>query len=211
MKKVLFPCEDFLLEGILSLPEGEGPFGLVIVCHPHPLYGGSMHNKVVYAVCNKVGGQDLAWLKFNFRGVEGSGGRFSQGAGEKEDLKAAISFALQQDRIDADQIGLCGYSFGSLVALAVAAQDSRAKSVAAVSPLIEGLKLLERCTIPKLFVAGTEDEFIDSKELELRVMNLPEPRELVIYSGEDHFWNRYEEPMSDRVAEFFKKRLGMRV
>jgi uncharacterized protein len=203
MKKITFPCEDFFLEGVLSVPEGKGPFGLVIVCHPHPLYGGSMHSKVVYAVCNKIGEKGLAWLKFNFRGVENSGGRFSQGEGEKEDLRAAISFGAGHERIDPANIGLCGYSFGSMIALAVAAQDPRGKAVAAISPLLEAPDLLERPTIPRLFVAGTVDEFVDSKELELRVLKLPEPKELVIYSGEDHFWNRYEEPMSERVADFF--------
>ncbi len=205
MKKVAFPCEDFLLEGILSVPDGEGPFPLVVVCHPHPLYGGSMHSRVVHTVCDRVGDTGLAWLKFNFRGVENSGGRFSGGSGEKEDLKAAITFGARQERIDPGRIGLCGYSFGSMIALAVAAQDSRARAVAAISPLIEAPEILESCTIPKLFVAGTSDEFVDSKELELRVMKLPEPKELVIYSGEDHFWNRYEEPMSERVARFFSK------
>ncbi len=194
----------------MSVPQGPGPFGIVIVCHPHPLYGGSMHTKVVYAVCDKIGDNALAWLKFNFRGVENSGGRFSQGMGEKEDLKAAVSFAARQQGIDPANIGVCGYSFGSMIAAAVAGQDARVKAVAAISPLFESPDSLAGSKIPKLFVSGTADEFVDPRELEHRVANLPEPKELVIYSGEDHFWNRYEEAMSEKVAEFFARSLPRR-
>ncbi len=205
MKKVSFPCKDFELEGILDLSGTEDRSGLVIVCHPHPLYGGSMHNRVVYAVCKKLSENGLAWLKFNFRGVEGSGGRFDGGRGEQEDIEAAISFGIQQPEIDARKVGLCGYSFGSMVALAVAARDPRVKAVAGISPLLEGPSFLEKSRIPKLFASGTDDEFVDSRKLERVVMDLPEPKELIIYSGEDHFWTRHEEPMTERVARFFKK------
>ena len=91
IKRVEFPCGEITLEGIFALPEGEGPFGLVVVCHPHPLYGGNMYNNVVHAVCEKLGQKKIAWLKFNFRGVGESGGSFAGGVGEKEDLKAAIA------------------------------------------------------------------------------------------------------------------------
>ena len=170
-----------------------------------------MHNKVVYAVCEKIVEKGAAWLKFNFRGVEGSGGRFDGGRGEQQDVEAAISFGLRETEIDARKIGLCGYSFGSMVALAVAARDPRVKAVAGISPLLEGPAFLSKSSIPKLFISGTDDEFVDSKKLELRVMDLPEPKELVIYSGEDHFWGRYEDPMAERVALFFKKSFEFKV
>ena len=92
LKKVEFLCKDIILEGIFALPEGDGPFSLVVVCHPHPLYGGNMYNNVVHAVCERLGEKKIAWLKFNFRGVGMSGGGFAEGIGEKEDVKAAISF-----------------------------------------------------------------------------------------------------------------------
>lgn len=139
MKKITFPSQDITLEGILALPRGEGPFGLVIVCHPHPLYGGSMHNKVVHAVCEKIGEKGLAWLKFNFRGVGDSGGHFGGGGSEKEDAKAAVAFAQAQEKIDPERMGICGYSFGSMIAFAVAAEDARIKAVAGISPFIDPL------------------------------------------------------------------------
>jgi len=123
IRRIEFPCGPITLEGMVSVPEGPGPFGLVVVCHPHPLYGGNMFNNVVHAVCENLGEKGLAWLKFNFRGVGRSGGRHADGIGEQEDAQAAISSGGGQERIDPEMIGVCGYSFGSTVAFAVAAKD----------------------------------------------------------------------------------------
>src|SRR5512143_29516 len=166
IRKVEIPCGKIILEGMISVPEGPGPFGLVVVCHPHPLYGGNMFNNVVHAVCSKLGKDSLAWLKFNFRGVGRSGGRYAEGIGEQDDARAAVSFAELQEGVDPMKIGICGYSFGSIIALAVAAKDSRVKAVAGISPFIQPPGLLDRCSCPKLFVAGTRDEFVDSRALE---------------------------------------------
>ena len=164
IQKIEIPCGDIILEGMISIPEGPGPFGLVVVCHPHPLYGGNMFNNVVHAVCENLGEKGLAWLKFNFRGVGKSGGRYSDGIGEQDDARAAISFGEKQERIDPEKIGVCGYSFGSTVAFAVAAKDPRVKAVAGISPFIQPPDLLDRCSRPKLFVTGARDEFVDPQE-----------------------------------------------
>jgi len=207
MEKVEFPCGDITLEGVFSLPDGKGPFGLVVLCHPHPLYGGSMHNNVVDVVCEKVGEKGLAWLKFNFRGVGRSGGHFSGGLGEKDDAKAAISFGEIQPKIDQDKIGICGYSFGSVVAFSVAVEDQRVKAVAGISPFVQPANLLDHYPKPKLFISGTDDEFINTKSLQQLVLNLPEPKELAIYVGVDHFWWGSEEKMADKVSQFFRRNL----
>ena len=211
MKMIEFPCHDITLEGVFALPEGTGPFGLVVVCHPHPLYGGNMYNNVVHAVCEQLGERGLAWLKFNFRGVGKSGGRFGGGLGEKDDARAAISFGEKQDKIDAGKIGICGYSFGSTVAFAVAVEDTRVRAVAGISPFIQPPELLDHCTKPKLFVSGANDEFTGAQSLEELVSKLPEPKETVIYPGVDHFWGRSEEQMAEKVSEFFKKSFALRV
>jgi len=205
--KIEFPCGQITLEGIISIPEGLGPFGLIVVCHPHPLYGGNMFNNVVHGVCANLEKRGLAWLKFNFRGVGKSGGRFSDGIGEQEDARAAISFGEKQERIDPDRIGVCGYSFGSIVAFAVAAQDPRVKAVAGISPFIQPPDLLDSCSRPKLFVTGTRDGFIDLQSLEEQVKKLPEPKELILFPGADHFWSEDEEAMAEKVGQFFKKGL----
>ena len=207
-KRIEFPGQDILLEGVFSLPEGEGPFGLVIVCHPHPLYGGDMDNTVVEAVCTEAGKEGLARLKFNFRGVGRSEGNFAGGDGEKEDARAAISFARTQEKVDGERIGICGYSFGSTVALAVAVEDDRIKAVAGISPLIQPADLLNHYEKPKFFISGTCDEFVNPRNLEKLVQKLPGPKELIIQAGIDHFWFGSEASMAQQVSRFFAKFLN---
>ena len=202
-----FICGKITLEGMMRIPQGAGPFPLVVVCHPHPLYGGSMHNNVVDSVCSSLGKKEIAWLKFNFRGVGRSAGSFGEGIGEKEDAKAAISFGEGRSRVDPRRIGLCGYSFGSIVALATAVEDPRVKAVAGIAPFVQPEDLLNRYDRPKLLVCGTQDEFVDAQSLEKVVRKMPEPKELALYPGVDHFWMGEEEAMGAMVGEFFAKHL----
>jgi alpha/beta superfamily hydrolase len=201
------PCGKIRLEGFFSLPEGKGPFPLWVICHPHPLYGGNMENNVVEAICQQAGGTGLAWLKFNFRGVGRSGGGFGNGIGEKEDVRAAVSFGEARPEIDGARIGLCGYSFGSLVAFAAAAEDPRIRAVAGISPFIQPETLLRDTTAPKLFVWGDRDSFLDRPKLRQQVEKLPEPKELAVFPGVDHFWAGEEVPLAERVVAFFAKNL----
>ena len=205
--KIEFHCGDITLEGMVHIPDGAGPFPLVVVCHPHPLYGGSMHNNVVDAVCSSLGEKEIAWLKFNFRGVGKSGGRFDNGIGEKDDARAAISFGEGQAQVDHGKIGLCGYSFGSMVAFPVAVEDARVKAVAGIAPFVQPENLLHQYPGPKLLVCGTQDEFINYKALEKMVQKMPDPKELSLHTGVDHFWMGEEGVMGERVAQFFAKYL----
>jgi uncharacterized protein len=208
IRKIEFPCSDLTLEGLISRPAGEGPFGAVVVCHPHPLFGGDMFNPVVSAVCARLAETGLAWLKFNFRGVGRSGGRHGGGSGEREDARAAVAFAEKQPWIHTEKIGICGYSFGSGVAFAAAAEDPRIRAVAGISPFIPPPGLLDRCFCPKLFVAGTGDGWIDVPGLKRQVALLPGPRELFLLPGSDHFWSEGGATMAEKVAEFFSRNLG---
>ena len=208
LKKIEFPCGEITLEGIFALPEGEGPFPLVVVCHPHPLYGGNMYNNVVQAVGDRLREKNMAWLKFNFRGVGRSGGEFAEGIGEKEDVKAAISFAENHSRIDRRGIGLCGYSFGSRVAFSAGVEDQRVRAIAGISPFVQPEDLLDSCTKPKLLLLGTEDGFIRVKDLERFLERIPDPKELALYPGVDHFWMGEEDAMAEKVSEFFLKILA---
>jgi len=201
------PCGKITLEGMIHIPDGPGPFPLVVVCHPHPLYGGSMHNNVVDAVCSSLGEKEIGWLKFNFRGVGKSGGRFDNGIGEKDDARAAISFSEGQAQIAPQKIGMCGYSFGSMVAFPVAVEDARVKAVAGIAPFVQPENLLHQYTRPKLLVCGTQDEFINYKTLEKMVQKMPDPKELSLHPGVDHFWMGEEGAMGERVAQFFAKYL----
>jgi len=202
-ERVEFSCGDIVLEGVLALPEGSGPFGVVVVCHPHPLYGGSMDNNVVSAVCRGVEKQGLASFKFNFRGVGRSSGSFARGIGECDDAGAAVSFVEQRAEINPGKIGICGYSFGSMVAFAAAVKDPRVRAVAGISPFVEPADLLNHYLGPKLFLSGTEDGYVKIENLKKLVNGLPEPKELVVCPGVDHFWWGQEEMIATKTGEFF--------
>jgi len=202
-ERVEFQSGQLTLEGVLRLPEGEGPFGVVVVCHPHPQMGGDMRNNVVSAVCMALAGKGLASFKFNFRGVGGSEGYYDNGIGECDDALAAVSYVLSKKEIDSERIGICGYSFGSMVALKVAAKEQKIRAVAGISPFIKPADLLDAYTKPKIFLCGARDGFINTKSLQQQVEKLPEPKEIVLYPDIDHFWFGQERSMAARVGEFF--------
>ncbi|MFA4836685.1 MAG: alpha/beta family hydrolase [Dehalococcoidia bacterium] len=202
-ESVSFPCGKIYLEGILGLPEGKGPFPAVVVCHPHPLYGGSMDNNVVAAVCAALGREKVAWLRFNFRGVGRSGGRFAEGIGEQDDVKSALTFLTTLGEIDPARLALCGYSFGTMVAIPVADVDERVQAIAGISPFFVSPDLLKKYARPKLFICGDEDEFINHQEIERIVSELPEPKGYECIHGADHFWRGLEKEWAAKLGSFF--------
>ncbi len=149
----------------------------------------------------------LATLRFNFRGVGQSRGNFGNGVGEKEDVKAAVSFGSARPDVNEEKIGLCGYSFGGLVALSAAVEDSRVKAVAGISPLIQPENLLDNYARPKLLVCGDQDEFIEVNFLKRVTARIPKPKELAVFPGVDHFWTTEGDAMAEKVTRFFKEYL----
>lgn len=202
--EVKIPCEDFTLEGKWYCPEGDGPFPAVVVCHPHPLHGGNIRNNVVKAIYWDLAEQGFAVLRFNFRGVGGSGGTYGGGTAETEDVRAAIEFALKQPKIDAKRIGLAGYSFGGGVSVRVTAVDQRVKALALISPQLgeEDWRLLKNRKTPFLLIAGTEDQFFPLAEYEANLKTVPEPKQFSVIQGADHFWIGYEAELAAAVGRF---------
>ena len=160
---ITFPCGDISLEGVWHFPQAKAPFPAVIVWHPHSLYGGSISNNVVFAICQELARQPVAAFRFNFRGVGKSGGAFGGGIAEQEDVKAALTIASSTPNIDPKRIGLVGYSFGASVTLPVAISDERVKLLALVSPplLDSGWKQLKGYSKPKLIISGSHDFLIE--------------------------------------------------
>ncbi len=202
-EKLMFPCGDISLEGVLQVPEGDGPFPAVVVCHPHPLYGGNMNVDMVHHVCVALGEHYIASLRFNFRGVGKSGGQHDNGVGEQDDVKAALSFLQTRDEIDSSRLALCGYSFGTMVSIPVADVDERVQAYAGISAFFVLPDLLKNFLKPKFFIHGTEDDLISSRQAEENVSKLPEPKEFVLIEGADHFWWGYDKEVAGRVADFF--------
>ena len=201
--RITFPYGDLSLEGVSSVPEGKGPFAAVVVCHPHPLYGGMMDNNVVIAVCRALMQTSIASLRFNFRGVGRSQGRHAEGVGEQDDVSAALSFLASMEGVDQDRIGLCGYSFGAGVALEVAARNEQVKALALVSLILSHPSPIESYVKPKLLLWGSQDLALPAADLMSFTEGLPEPKQYEVIPGADHFWRGYEDKLAPRVAAFF--------
>jgi len=202
---ITFPCADISLEGVWHFPQGTDLFPAVIVCHPHPLYGGNMSSNVIFAICQALAQQSIAALRFNFRGVGKSGGVFGGGIAEQEDVKAALALISSTPNIDQKRIGLAGYSFGASVALPVAIQDGRVNLLALVSPALldSGWEQLKGFTKPKLLIAGDNDFVIPQRQFWQYVKDIPEPKQCQLISGAAHFWEGFEEEVALKVTEFF--------
>ena len=205
--RITFRSEGLSLEGILTIPGGVEPFPAVIVCHPHPLYGGSMDNNVVNALCEALTQKSLISLKFNFRGVGRSEGEFGQGIGAQEDIDAAISFIGTVREADSNRIGLVGYSAGAGFALPVGFNNSQIKALAAISPPLSmfDFGFLKDCLKPNLLISGSGDDFTSSSQFLEFCQNLPQPTEYHSIKGADHFWWGYESDLAAKIADFFNR------
>ena len=201
-KRVTFPCGDLRLEGELQLPEGNGPFPVVAVCHPHPLYGGDMDNNVVMAVYFALVKSSIAALRFNFRGIGNSGGSYGEGVGEQDDLQAALDFLSILKEIDSSRIGLAGYSFGGMVAAHVAIKDNRIKQLALISPALNETDWirLKKYALPKLILIGEADTSVPFRPFQ---HFFGDAKQYQIIAGADHFWYGFEEQLSGKIARFF--------
>jgi alpha/beta superfamily hydrolase len=198
---VRFPSEDVTLVGGLTSSGKKSPG--VVICHPHPEYGGSMHNNVVQAVMGAVLPLGYSTLRFNFRGVGGSGG-YSEGTlTDSRDVAAALDFV--QNKEDFDPVYLVGYSYGAWVGLFHTISDSRIKGWAGISPPVNmfDFSFLEKGTGEKLIAAGDRDMFCDLGALKEVFDKIGEPKKLATISGADHFYVGYEMDLAGKVSEFF--------
>jgi uncharacterized protein len=208
--RVRFPSDGLHLEGVFHRPAGPGPFPAIVVCHPHPLYGGEMDNNVVLAISHAVCEASIAALRFNFRGVERSEGEFADGIGEQEDVRAALEFVSTQAGVDPGRIGLAGYSFGAKVALPVALVHEKVRALVLVSPFVEDEEWdqLSKAAFPKLLISGSDDGYISPHKLQR--LSGTEPTgdfQCEIVQGADHFWSGYESLIARKASAFFAKHL----
>jgi alpha/beta superfamily hydrolase len=194
------------LEAVLTNPDGP-PVAAAVACHAHPLHGGMMHFKALFRAAKALQGQGLAVLRFNFRGVGRSQGTHDDGVGEQEDARAALSEL--QDRVPGVPLVLGGFSFGSVVALRVAAREPRVRAVFALGfPLLRfgDAATLRAPTQPRLFVQGELDQFGAGEALRALVEPLPPPRELVVVPGADHFFDAKLDALQSAVADWAARR-----
>jgi len=196
-----------LLEACLDLPDLPGACPGVVLCHPHPLYGGNMDNNVILAVSRALTRKGIAGLRFNFRGVGRSQGSFGGGVPEQEDAEAALAYLVEREEIDPARVGIMGYSFGGMVALPVGGRNNAVKAIAGVSPVIPA-GVLKDSKKPKLIVCGSEDDVVPSSLVLQGAAGMASPKRVEVVPGVNHFWWGDEETVSDMVADFFLETLN---
>ena len=201
--------EHLRLEGVLELPEGEGPFPACILCHPHPIGGGTMHVPLLRVISGVLVKEGWACLRFNFRGVGESAGESTGGLRETEDVEGAYGFLAQREEVNAGDLSLAGWSFGSWVGLRWAVKGGRCRRVALISPPMVGFDFFhflegEGVTPPPetLIMAGERDQFASREKLEELAFRLG--AELCLLEGADHFLFGREEEVARVIASRWK-------
>ena len=187
-----------------------------LVCHPHPLFGGTLHNKVVFHTMKALNSFGFPVLRFNFRGAGLSQGAHDQGNGEVDDVRTAL------DWLDAEYhlpLLFAGFSFGAAVGLRAACSDARVRAAIGVGtpvvpvaeateePRVYALDFLKDCAKPKLFVSGGRDQFGPRAKLEALVASLAEPKELVLIEGADHFFEGRLRELREAVETWVREQV----
>ncbi|MGA2608796.1 MAG: alpha/beta fold hydrolase [Terriglobia bacterium] len=187
-------------------PQGKLRFAAV-VCHPHPLHGGTMHNKVVFRAAKAAWQAGLPTLRFNFRGVGKSTGSFSDGIGEREDVTAALDYL--GTRFPAVPVCLIGFSFGASVGLRVGANDPRVLALIGLGVPVASTNMdfLRGVLKPKLIIQGTRDQFGSRAQVESFYGILAEPKQLYWVQNADHFFTGKLEEVQRAIREFLRSEL----
>lgn len=177
------------LEAILWKPSAAtAPPLASVVCHPHPLFGGTMHNKVIYQTAKSLDGLGIPVLRFNFRGAGLSAGVHDRGRGEQDDVRAALDFLASE--FPGVPLLLAGFSFGAWVGLRVGCEDSRVSHLIGLGIPVNStdFSFLRQCEKPKLFVHGSNDEHGAIEKVKGLIPTLPGSNHLVVVEGVDHFF-----------------------
>jgi uncharacterized protein len=203
------------LEALLNAG-GENANYAALVCHPHPLFGGTLHNKVVFHTMKALNSFGFPVLRFNFRGAGLSHGEHDHGNGEVEDVRAAI------DWLDAEfhlPLIFAGFSFGAAVGLRAAWSDDRVKALIGVgvpaipvaadseAPRVYEFNFLHDCVKPKLFVSGARDQFAPRAKLEELFASVAEPKKLVVIEGGDHFFEGRLRELREAIESWVREEI----
>ena len=194
------------LEALLwTVPVADPPL-VAVVCHPHPLFGGTMHNKVVYQAAKVLHLRDIPVLRFNFRGAGQSEGIHDRGIGERDDVRAALDYLSAE--FPQRPILLAGFSFGSVVGLRVGCADQRVSDLIGLGIPVDhsDLTYLHECEKPKLIVQGGNDQFGSRANVEALFETLPAPKKLVFVEGADHFFTGQLEKVRAAIDDWLDER-----
>ena len=192
------PVAHGQLEAILK--ESPAPFAAAVVCHPHPIHGGTMNNNVVYRVAKALTDAGASALRFNFRGVGRSSGKYDDGVGEEEDARAALDFLAQ--RYPGVPLWMAGFSFGARVGLTVGAADQRVKKLLGVGLALRMFDygFLTASTKPKAIIQASEDEFGGRDAIAAAVATMAEPKRLYVVDGASHLFPGHLDALETAAA-----------
>jgi alpha/beta superfamily hydrolase len=194
------------LEALLELP-GNSDTGLraaVVLAHPHPQYGGTMHTKVVYQTAKALTRIGCAVLRFNFRGVGSSDGTFNEGIGERTDFQAGLEF--MHERYPETRLWAAGFSFGAWIALSAGADDPRVTTLVGIAPPLSryDFEKVRATAKPKFFIQGEFDELCPLKEMQQFYARAEEPKELVVIDSADHLFDGKTSQVGDAIEDLLQ-------
>ncbi|MFX1567303.1 MAG: alpha/beta hydrolase [Promethearchaeota archaeon] len=205
-KELLFIRNNEIeLEAEYFQSKGNPKSPVVLICHPHPQYGGNMHNNVVSGVYNKLIKNDIPCLRFNFRGVGKSTGNHSDGIGELNDVKVCVDFLI--DEKNHERIIICGYSYGAAIGCSAINHTDNIIGYIAISFPFDFVgpkyRALSQSNKPKLFIQGDQDTIASYERFQnnYNFYNVPKKKEII--NGADHFYWNYEEQVAEKVFEFY--------
>lgn len=200
------PASHGTLEAILKEPMGAAK-GVALVCHPHPLGGGTMHNKVVYRAAAGLVEAGLVALRFNFRGVGASTGAHDDGDGEKQDVRDALDFLT--NKYENQPVTLAGFSFGSKVGTEVSLEDARIVRLVSIGTPVDkyDFSFLKTNKKPILFVHGDQDEFGAVENLEKVVGQVEATdKQLIVFKNCGHFFDEHLNKLKNAVRDWTSAR-----
>ena len=204
---LFIPAPHGQLEAIIKEPRDHEIRGVALVLHPHPLGGGTMHNKVVFRAAAALNDAGLVVLRINFRGVGQSTGTHDEGYGESDDVRAGLDY-LAENYPD-QQITLCGFSFGARVGLEVGIDDDRVVRLISIGTPVDkyDFSFIARCRKPILFVHGEHDEYGNVDRLRELVATIKAPVELKVINGAGHFFDDQLDELKQAIMEWCQNRL----
>ena len=199
------PARSVKLEATLREPRSRPPRAAVVICHPHPAYGGTLDNRVVYRTAKAATEAGLVALRFNFRGAGASTGSFDEGVGEKDDVRAAIDWL--ENKYPRLPLSLAGFSFGAWVGLQVGCEDPRIAAMIGLGlPLnYYDFDFLFENPKPALIIMGTQDEFCAAEKLDRLERRLPANSPLCRIKNAGHFLERDLDSVQDLITGFLEQ------
>ncbi len=204
-----FQVDGERVGGVLSFPDGGmGPVPGVVVCHPHPLFGGNMDSALVWSICGALASRGIASLRFNFRRPGAEPEQLNRTAAQ--DVLAAFDVLRSWEAVDGRRCGLAGFSFGAAVIARQAGHMEAARALALVAPPVASVRdsAIGSDERPRYFLAGGRDRLVDASELADLVSSMRGDTTFEVLEGADHSMAAHHAAAAERVAGFLAERLS---